>query len=67
MMNSVVMGEAMIEKLKPARIIKDHSKDIVGIDFSNDGDILYIADSQTLNVVSTSNAQTYRRLHMKVH
>lgn len=53
--------------MKPAKIIKEHTKDIVGLEFSNDGEILYVADSQTLNVFLTSNAQCYRKLFMKTH
>ena len=39
----------------------------MGIDFSNDGQLLYIADHQTLNVILTSNGQSYRKLYMKNH
>ena len=54
-----------MKALKPAKIIKDHTKDITGLDFSNDGDILYVSDSQTLNVYLTANALSYRKLYMK--
>jgi hypothetical protein len=37
------------------------------MDFSDDGQILYVADSQTLNVFLTGNAQSYRKLYMKIH
>lgn len=64
---SIQLAAKVLEKLKPAKIIKEHSKDIVGMDFSDDGQILYVADSQTLNVFLTSNAQSYRKLYMKIH
>jgi sugar lactone lactonase YvrE len=57
----------VFERMKAAKIIKDHTKDIVGMDFSDDGQILYVADSQTLNVYITATAQSYRRLFMKNH
>lgn len=57
----------VLERMKAAKIIKDHTKDIVGMDFSDDGQILYVADSQTLNVYITATAQSYRRLFMKHH
>lgn len=66
-MSNVDLTNSLIEKLKPAKIIKDHTKDIVGLEFSNDGEILYVADSQTLNVFLTANAQSYRKLFMKTH
>lgn len=37
------------------------------MDFSDDGQILYVADCQTLNVYLTSTAQSYRKLFMKIH
>lgn len=66
-MSNIELNNSLMEKLKPAKIIKDHTKDIVGLDFSNDGEILYVADSQTLNVFLTANAQSYRKLFMKTH
>jgi COMPASS component SWD2 len=54
-----------MQALKPAKIIKEHTSDITGLDFSNDGEILYVSDSQTLNVYLTTNAQCYRKLFMK--
>ena len=72
--NTLMQGEQVcgisghiLERMKPAKIIKDHTKDIVGMDFSDDGQILYVADSQTLNVYITATAQSYRRLFMKNH
>jgi hypothetical protein len=56
-----------MQKMKPAKIIKDHPKDIVGIDFSNNGALLYTADSTMLNIYSTRNAQNYRKLFLKNH
>jgi hypothetical protein len=37
------------------------------MDFSDDGQILYVADAQTLNVYLTSNGQSYRKLFLKIH
>jgi COMPASS component SWD2 len=56
-----------MQKLKPAKIIKDHSKDIVGIDFSNDGQLLYTADNTMLNIYATRTGQNYRKLYLKNH
>ena len=61
------MTPEVMGKFKAAKIIKEHTKEIVGIDFSNDGQLLYIADHQTLNVILTSNGQSYRKLYMKNH
>jgi COMPASS component SWD2 len=66
-MSTVDLTNTIMEKMKPAKIIKEHTKDIVGLEFSNDGEILYVADSQTLNVYLTANAQCYRKLFMKTH
>lgn len=66
-MSNIELSNPLMEKFKPAKIIKDHTKDIVGLEFSNDGEILYVADSQTLNVFLTANAQSYRKLFMKTH
>lgn len=64
---AVELTSGVFERMKPAKIIKEHTKDIVGLDFSDDGEILYVADSQTLNVFLTSTAQSYRKLFMKIH
>ena len=64
---AVELTGGVFERMKPAKIIKEHTKDIVGLDFSDDGQILYVADSQTLNVFLTSSAQSYRKLFMKIH
>lgn len=37
------------------------------MDFSDDGQILYVADAQTLNVYLTVNGQSYRKLSLKIH
>jgi len=37
------------------------------MDFSDDGQILYVADSQTLNVYLTGSGQCYRKLFLKIH
>lgn len=63
----VELTPQIFEKFKPAKIIKEHTKDIVGMDFSDDGQILYVADAQTLNVYLTGNAQSYRKLFLKIH
>ncbi len=39
----------------------------MGIDFSNDGEFLYIADCTTLTVYSTRTGLAYRTLYMKNH
>lgn len=64
---AVELTAQVLERLKPAKIIKEHSKDIVGMDFSDDGQILYVADAMTLNVYLTGNAQSYRKLFLKIH
>ena len=61
------LSKNVFERMKPAKIIKEHVKDIVGIDFSDDGQILYIADSQTLNIFITKTGQNYSKLYMKIH
>ncbi len=61
------LSTQLLERLKPAKIIKEHTKDIVGMDFSDDGQILYVADSQTLNVYLTGSGQSYRKLSLKIH
>lgn len=66
-MDSLELNSFVLARLKPAKIIKEHSKDIVGIDFSTDGQLLYVADCQTLNVFSTKSGQNYRKLNMKIH
>lgn len=66
-MQSIELNASVLQRFKPAKIIKDHSKDIVGMDFSNDGEVLYVADSQTLNIFSTSSGTIYRKLFMKIH
>jgi COMPASS component SWD2 len=63
----VELSGQLLERLKPAKIIKEHTKDIVGMDFSDDGQILYVADAQTLNVYLTVNGQSYRKLSLKIH
>lgn len=45
---SIQITSELFKKFKAAKIIKDHQKDIVGLDFSDDGQILYSADSTTL-------------------
>jgi COMPASS component SWD2 len=48
-------------------VIKEHNKDIVGLDFSNDGTFLYSADSTTLNIFETRQGKMIRKLFMKTH
>ena len=66
-MANLELSSQVMKALKPAKIIKEHTNDITGLDFSNDGEILYVSDSTTLNVYLTANAQCYRKLFMKTH
>ena len=66
-MANIELTASLMKKLKPAKIIKEHQTDITGLDFSNDGEILYVSDTNTLNVYLTANAQCYRKLFMKNH
>ena len=67
MRESIELSEETFKKFKASKIIKEHQKDIVGLDFSNDGVLLYSADSNTLNVFSTQEGKLYRKLFMKTH
>lgn len=57
----------LFRKFKSAKIVKDHQKEIVGLDFSDDGAFLYSADNTTLVVYNTQDGKLYRKLYMKVH
>ena len=46
----VDLDEKLLSTFKAATVSKEHGKDIVGLDFSDDGSLLYSADSSTLNV-----------------
>ncbi len=42
-------------------------KEIVAVDFSDDGSLLYVADCTTLNVYNTRTGQIFKKLFMKNH
>ena len=65
MKEGIELSETTFKKFKASKIIKEHQKDIVGLDFSNDGMLLYSADANTLNVFSTQEGKLYRKLFMK--
>jgi hypothetical protein len=56
-----------MRSFKPAKIIKESMKEIVCIDFSDDGTLLYVADGNTLNAYLTRTGQNYRKLFLKNH
>jgi WD40 repeat protein len=64
---SVELTTDQFRKFKSAKIIKDHQKDIVGLDFSDDGEFIYSADSTTLIVYNTQDGKQFRKLYMKNH
>lgn len=47
--------------------MKDHQKEIVGLDFSDDGEFLYSADACTLLAYNTVDGKLFRKLYMKNH
>lgn len=57
----------LFRKFKAAKIVKDHQKEIVGLDFSDDGQFLYSADVSTLIVYNTIDGKLFRKLYMKNH
>lgn len=67
MNREVDLSSKILSQMRPAKIIKDHAKDIVGLDYSNDGEMLYVADAHTLSVYSTKTGQLFKRLFMKLH
>lgn len=64
---SVELTTDLFRKFKSAKIVKDHQKDIVGLDFSDDGELIYSADSTTLIVYNTQEGKLFRKLYMKNH
>lgn len=65
--SSIEITSDLIRKFKSAKIVKDHQKDIVGLDFSDDGELLYSADATTLIVYNTQDGKLFRKLYMKNH
>ena len=64
---AIELSPEIFKSFRPAKVFKEHSKDIVGLDFSNDGSLMYSADSTSLNVFETQEGNIYRRLYMKTH
>jgi len=64
---SVELTTDLFRKFKAGKIVKDHQKDIVGLDFSDDGEFLYSADSTTLIVYNVQDGKQFRKLFMKNH
>ena len=67
MSKQLELTDEIMRSLKPAKIIKENMKEIVSVDFSDDGSLLYVADSTTLNVYNTRTGQTFKKLFMKNH
>lgn len=67
MSKRVELTDELIKSFKPAKIIKENMKEIVSVDFSDDGSSLYVADSSTLNVYDTRTGQNFKKLFMKNH
>lgn len=63
----IELSDETFKNFKASKIIKEHQRDIVGLDFSNDGMLMYSADSTTLNVFQTQEGKLYRKLYMKNH
>lgn len=67
MKEAIDLNPEIFRKFRAGKVIKEHNKDIVGMDFSNDGTLLYSADSMTLNVFETHKGKLNKKLFMKNH
>ena len=67
MKESVELSPEVFKTFQAGKVIKEHNKDIVGMDFSNDGTLLYSADATTLNIFDTHKGKINKKLFMKNH
>ena len=67
MSKQIALNDDIMRNLKPAKIIKQNMKELVAVDFSDDGSLLYVADCSTLNVYNTRTGGIFKKLFMKNH
>ena len=67
MSKQLTLTDQLMKSLRPAKIIKQNMKQIVAVDFSDDGSLLYVADANTLNAYNTRTGQSFKKLFMKNH